>query len=343
MVSAHARAAIAFAACVIAAVTWFLATPSGAEVTTPVRIVAAEIDGHSLFRDSHADPIPLSDRPEVPISVTIENHSGAPVKIRYLRITGAMLGVRFVSYQTSTNRTLPVDGRVTIAGPADFFDIDRQANGYINSAMQVVDEKREVLASKGFVADVDGRPWSTEGIVLLLFVAFGVVGLIDIGFRIARRGLTANRFLRGVLFAATFASFALAFVLGVAMLRITILAPATWIPILLLTSAAGFALGYISPGPLDRRAHEASDDKVIDLVAAEAIARASGQHGPATAGSAAVSHQSGEHVAHESGEFAAQHESGQFDAQHDSGSFPAQHNSGPMEPVEDSAAAGPAD
>jgi hypothetical protein len=136
------------------------------------------------------------------------------------------------------------------------------------------------------------------------------------------------------LFAITFGSAAVAIVIGIAMLRIGLLRPTTWVPAVLLSTAAGFVLGYVSPGPLDRHAKDTADEEVIDLVAAEAVARASGAQDRRTTGGSVAPHESGGHVpAHESGQFSA-HESGQFEA-HESGQFtPQQHDSGPVEPLQ---------
>ena len=299
-------------------------SPADAAANTTIKVTAASIDGHSLFADTRANPVPLEPRPDVPFSVTVENEGGEPVEIRYVRITGAMLGIRFVRYQASVQQTVRPGGTVTISQPADFFDIDGRANGYINSALQVVDGDRNTLASKGFSADVQGKFLSSEGIMLVLILVFFAIGLIQIILGVSQRRLARNRFYRGILFATTFISAALAVVIGIAMLRIGLLRPTTWVPSVLLTAAAGFVLGYLSPGPLDRKAEDTSDDKVIDLVAAEAVARASGQHDRRTTGGSVPAHDSGAHAAHESGEFSAQQQSGGFAPQHDSGSVEPQ-------------------
>ena len=307
-----------------------LASPANAAPNTTVRITAASIDGHSLFSDTRADPVPLEPRPEVPFSVTIENQGDAPVEVRYVRITGAMMGIRFVRFQASVKRTVGARDSITISEPADFFDVDGQANGYINSSLQIVDENRQTLATKGFAADVDGKFLSSEGLMLMEVLLFFAIGVIQIILGVYRRRLPKNRFTRGILFAITFGSAAVAIVIGISMLRIGLLRPTTWVPAVLLSTAAGFILGYLSPGPLGDHARDAADEEVIDLVAAEAVARASGAQERRTTGGSVAPHESGGHVpAHQSGEFSA-HESGKFEP-HESGSFEP-HESGKFAP-----------
>ncbi len=302
---------------------------------TQVRITGASIGGHSLFGTSTDRPVPMEPRGDIPITVTIENTGATPIAIRYVRITGAMLGIRFVRFEATSRLVVPAHETRTIRQPGDFFDIDQSSTGYINSAIQVVNEQRATLASHAFVADVQGKFWSSEGIFLLEVIVFSLIGLARILFGVMRRSLPLNRFVRGLLFGLTTVTAALAIVVGMAMLRIALVAPTTWIPAALLALAGGFALGYISPGPLDRRAHEDAEAKVVDLVAAEAVARASGEYQRRTTGQT-VSHSSGEHSAtdQQSGGFAPAHESGEFVPQHESGGFdPQKHDSAPIDPV----------
>src|SRR5262249_7650783 len=51
----------------------------------------------------------------------------------------------------------------------------------------------------------------------------------------------------------------------------------TWIPLVVFATVIGFVLGYLSPGP--SYAHEEETSRMtLDLVAEEAVARASGAH-----------------------------------------------------------------
>ena len=276
---------------------WTGSAASAADPTpnAQIKIVAASIGGHSLFGTSTDRPVPMEARGDIPLSITIRNTGVTPVAVRYFRITGAMLGIRFVRFEASTRLVVPGGETRTITQPADFFDLDQSATGYINTAIQVVDPQRVTLASHSFVASVKGKFLSSEGILLLeLIVVLADWSRADPVRRHA--ALVAHEPLhRGVLFGLTTGSAALAIVVGIAMLKIGLVAPTTWIPAALLATAGGFALGYISPGPLDRRAHEAAEETVIDLVAAEAVAHASGQHERRTTGEV-VSHSSGEHT-----------------------------------------------
>jgi hypothetical protein len=114
---------------------------------------------------------------------------------------------------------------------------------------------------------------------------------------------------------------------------------AAYVPAIFLATAIGFGLGFVSPGPLERRARDVSEDRVVDIVAAEAVARASGEYARRTTGGTALPHESGDYTqevaesGHDSGRFTPQ-DSGSFTKQ-DSGSFAPQHESGEFAPQSD--------
>jgi hypothetical protein len=279
-----------------------------------------------------------------PLSITVRNDGSVPIAIRYLRLTGSLLGVHFVRYQASANDDVAPGESKTITVPGDFFDVDGVATGYLNATMQVVDQNRNVLASQPFVADVQGKVASTFGILLLEALAFAIIGIAQIVLGLARHRLPRNRFVRGIFFALTAASAVIAVVVAASMSRVALFGSSTWVPVLAVITLIGFVLGYLSPGRPERGADDAVDDEVVDLVAAEAVARASGEFRSATSGSFPA-HQSGDHTGsldpHESGDHTgslAPHQSGDHTgtaSQHDSGEHapPARHESGGFDPL----------
>jgi hypothetical protein len=274
------------------------------------------------------------------LSMTIANDGTTPLHVRYLRLSGTMLGIDFVQYQASTKVDIAPGTTKTVTTPSDFFDVDGVATGYVNAKMAAVDEVRSTIVTQSFVADVKGKFLSSEGLFFLQVLAFALISLVDVAYGIARRRLPRNRFIAAVLFAFAAASTVIAIVIGAAMARVALFEPQAWVPALFVATAGAFVLGYLSPSRLSRTATDEADDKVIDLVAAGAVARATGEQAARTTGGT-PSHESGEHTldigSHESGEFSVRHESGEYNVeQHDSGEFTAaqRHESGSHEPQE---------
>ncbi len=300
-----------------------------------LHITAATIGDRSLLSGTRSNPIVINPKVRQQLSMTVRNDGTSTVAIRYLRLTGSLLNVHFVRYQASANVDVAPEATKTISVPGDFFDVDGVATGYMNATMQVVDQQRSILASQAFVADVQGKVASSVGLLLLEAFVFAIVGLGEIVIGLARRRLPWNRFMRAIFFALTAVSVVITIVVGAAMSRDALFGSSTWIPAVLIAALIGFVLGYLSPGQIDRSARDDDEDADIDLVAAEAVARASGEF-KRTTGSV-PSHASGEHSgaislvegSQQSGEFAPlrQHTSGEFEP-------PEQHTSGGHDRVE---------
>ena len=323
-----------FAGCIVFAVS---SAPAGAASASDpsLKIVAAHIGDRSLTGSTRDHPVRIDPRVRATLSATVLNNGPDTVHVRYLRLSGALLGIHFVNLQASTNVDVAPGQTATISAPGDFFDIDSAATGYTNAKMQVVDDQRVTVASQSFVADIRGKLTSSLGLFFFQVLAFALISLVDIGIGVARRRLPRNRFVAGLLFAFAAASAVMTIVVGAAMLRVALFEAAAWIPALFLATAGAFFLGYVSPGRLARTAPEVADDRVIDLVAADAVARATGEQERRTTGEVA-SHSSGDHtgVAADVNVAATQHDSGGFTPHHDSGGFtPADHESGSHEPL----------
>jgi len=332
------RAAVAAALAACAGAVALAALPASADSASSVKIDSAYIGPHSITGPTRDHPIPIDPADKTTLSITLTNNGTALVKVRYLRLTGSVLGIHFADYQASASADIDPGQTKTVTSPADFFNVDSVARGYVNGKMEVVDDQRSTVATQSFVADIHGNLASSEGLFLLELVLFALVSLIDIGLGVARRRLPRNRFVCGLLFAFAAASTVLAVVVGAAMAGVALFEPTAWVPALFIATAGAFFLGYISPSQLVRTAPEAAEDRVIDLVAADAVARATGEQERRTTGEV-VTHASGDHTgALTDAEAAESHPSGEFKppSQHDSGGFsPAQpHDSGSHERLE---------
>ncbi len=307
---------------------------AGASSSTQLKVIDAHVGNRSLMSGTTDNPVVIDPNARVVLSMTVRNDGPDAALVRYLRLSGSLIGIRFANFQGSANVAVLPGATQTVSVRGDFFDVDKVANGYVNGTMQLVDEQRQTLASQSFDANITGSWISTEGLLLAQVFLFALISLVDIGFGLARRRLPRNRFVRGILFALAAASTVMTLVILAAMAAIALFDASAWVPALLVATGGGFVLGYLSPGRLERSVHEQAEDKVIDLVAAGAVARASGEFarrttgevtGPESGDHSVVSlSPTGENPAHHSGEFAPapSHESGEFSPAptHESGS-----------------------
>jgi len=320
------------------------AVAAGAASDNPsVKLVDAHIGDRSITSGTTDHPVVINPKVPTTLSMTLANQGTTPLHVRYLRLSGSILGIDFVQYQASTKADIAPGTTKTVSAPTDFFDVDGVATGYVNARMEAVDDQRSTIVTQSFTADVKGKFLSSEGLFFLQVLAFALISLVDVAYGITRRRLPRNRFIAALLFAFAAASTVITIVVGAAMARIALFDAEAWVPALFVATAGAFILGYLSPSRLSRTATEEADDKVIDLVAASAVARATGEQTARTTGGTTAAHESGEHTvdlesgSHQSGEFTVRHESGEYNVeQHDSGDYSAvqRHDSGSHEPQE---------
>lgn len=303
-----------------------LAQEAPASGGDPITILHASFADHDVESASRSDPLPLAPIPDVPFQMEVRNETDETLEIRFVRVQLKTLGLNWAHYDLWVHDRIAPRATKTINWRWDFFDIDDSVRGYVDAELGVFAPEQERLASTPFALDVENGGWSSIVFFVLLMLALAIGGVIEILVGTARRSLPRNRFLRALLFAFTGAAAALAIIIGAAILRVVLMAPTAWVPILVIFTVGSFVLGFLAPGRLSRD-DATREEEVLDLSVEEAVARASGQFpagAAAAAGAgAAMSHQSGEHIVlpHESG--------GYTPVAHESGGYtPAAHESG---------------
>ena len=169
----------------------------------------------------------------------------------------------FLGYDVTTNFSLDAGETRSLSVPVDLFDLDGQGHGFLRTDVRIYTPDREQLGTTGFATDIRGRPWSTMGLFAVLLLAI-TVGTAAVNFvALSRRRLPANAFTRGLRFAITGLGFGLLLAVAFSVLRIFPLPSTSWVPMVLIPTLVGFALGYLSPGPeLD---DDDTDDDLLDL------------------------------------------------------------------------------
>lgn len=233
--------------------------------------LSGSIDDSPLSEATPGSPIRLEPFQESDLTVSITNTSDSEVTVDHLRLEGEMLDLTFVAYDSGVALVVPGNTTREITVPLDFFDLDRQAHGFLRAKLKAYDEDRTVLGSKGFAVDVRGRPLSIMGSFALLLVVFTVLSLITTFYALARRTLPANRFQRALRFMVCGLGIGLLLSVAFSLLRIFPLPTSTWIPLVLIPTAIGFAFGYATPGPDDDPTRQLSDDDIDELIDIDAV------------------------------------------------------------------------
>ena len=259
----------------IAVVLVMAASP--ARAAGPLETDAA-IGGRDVSSAGSAEPIRIDPREEIPLRIEIRNGGEQTEDIRFVRLEGRALGLTFLTYDLGIRATLAPGEETSIETTLDFFDLGDQATGFLGTSLRVYDGERRLLGEQDFVVDVRGEPTSTLGLFAVMVLAIAVFSVTVLVLNTVRRRLPPNRFVRGVQFALAGAAVGVTLALGVSILRIAFAEVEAWVPLVVLPTLIGFAIGYIAPGPLSESIRDVREEEALQHVAEDALARVSGSH-----------------------------------------------------------------
>ena len=245
------------------------------EASNPAVRVDASINGVSLADSSPRNPLKLNPKNEETLVIEITNDSTEAVTVDRIRLEGEMLSLNFLSYDVRIKTPVAAGSTRSLEVPLDFFDLDRQATGYLRGHLRLYDEAKKRLATTPVALDVRGSIFSTMGLFsffLLTLVALGVGRNVR---DIKQHRLPDRRFARGLRFMAPGLGLGLLLSVGFSVLRVFPLPTTGWVILTLIPTIAAFAVGYfLTRGPstietdglVEEDEDDLEDDELVDMV-----------------------------------------------------------------------------
>jgi hypothetical protein len=246
--------------------TLLLTTGPQAHAADTVELVAA-IDGRPVSESTESRPIRLDPKRPAALRLQVRNTGTAPVTIRTVRLRGEVMALTFFAYDTSVEIEVAPGATETRSFDVDLIGLRTQATGLIQGEVSVLDGGRHTLASQMVMVDVRGSMWSVYGGFGMALVVLTAISLGGALIALATHRLPDNRWRRGLRFLTPGLGIGLIIVFTLSALRVFVPRPGVWIPILLVSGGALFALGYLTPAPDDEDDDEddALDDADADL------------------------------------------------------------------------------
>lgn len=215
-------------------------------------VVGASIDGRPVADSSPRSPIRLDPEEVSVLTLEVDNRSSAEVEVRRVRLVGELLDLTFLTYDVRVGALVPAGTTRTIDVPLDFFDLERQASGYLHASVRTYGTEGEELSNEAFTLDVRGDVTSMMNLFALLLVLLTALSAVRNLRDTLRSRLPANRFVRGARFALTGLGVGLVVSVGLAVLRVVTLPPLAWVPLTVITTGVGFAFGYVVTSGADQ-------------------------------------------------------------------------------------------
>jgi hypothetical protein len=233
-------------AAVALAAFFVFAAPARAAEEPPVDW-KVDINGRDVGSIGGDDPLRLDPDEPVTVQMTMTNNTDAPLQVRALRLAGSVLRFPFFSYLVGLGTPLEQGQTVERELRLDLADLQGQVNGLIPARLSLIGADRQTLAEESVPVDVRGSVWSASGIYALLAVAVAATLLFRLWLMLMRGTMPANRWIRGVEFAAPGFFLGITVTIGFSQARLVTPDPIAALPTVLLFTAGGFLLGYLLP------------------------------------------------------------------------------------------------
>jgi hypothetical protein len=119
------------------------------------------------------------------------------------------------------------------------------------------------VASQPLVSNVHGSLDSLYGLFGLAVLVLTVSSLATALLAMARHTLSQNRWMRGVRFLIPGFGIGLVLTFTLSAFRVFTAGPGHWLPLLIVTSVGGFAIGYLTPAPNEEEFDDYDDDVLL--------------------------------------------------------------------------------
>lgn len=270
-----------------------LSVPATKAIASSGATLSASINGSPLSDSSESHPIRLYPLRPIEVSLTLDNRTSETIHVGNVRLTGQVMGLTFFAYNTTVAFDVAAGRSATTRYRLSLIGLTGQAVGLIEGSITVEDTNQRVLASQGLVVDVRGSLRSVYGLFGIAVLVLTILALLAVLVRLARHRLSLNRFHRALRFLVPGIGIGLVLVFTLSATRIFVPDPGHWIPLVLVSSAALFGLGYLTPDP--RIDLEEEQQRVGEELIAARLAAAGLAHQPAHLGGSpseflAVSH-----------------------------------------------------
>lgn len=250
---------VAAAALSVLAAAGAHATVAGALTNVSFRAV---VNGQPAALTSDAHPAQLYPAKPADVRITVTNHGSSTLRVATVRFEGVVLSLPLFSYDTGVNLVVPAGRTKTLEFPLVLTSVGSQATGLVVASITLLQPNGSGIASQSLVTNVHGSLDSIYGLFGLAVLVLTVLSLGMALLAMARHTLPQNRWLRGVRFLAPGFGVGLVLTFTLSAFHVFTPGPGHWLPLLIVPSATGLALGFLTPAP-DEEEYDDYDDDVL--------------------------------------------------------------------------------
>jgi len=225
-------------------------------------VFSAVVNGQPAAQSSDAHPAQLYPTRSADVRITASNHSGSTLHIATVRFEGQVLDLPLFSYDTAVDLVVPPGGTKSLTFPLVLTGVGSQATGLLVASVTLLGPNGASIASQSLVTNVHGSLSSLYGIFGLVVLVLTVSSLALAFLAMARHTLPQNRWLRGLRFLAPGFGIGLVLTFTLSAFHVFTPGPGHWLPLLIVPSATGLALGFLTPAP-EEEEYDDYDENVL--------------------------------------------------------------------------------
>jgi hypothetical protein len=225
--------------------------------------VSAVVNGQPADSSSDARPAQLFPDAHAQVHITVANHTGSTVRISAVRFQGDVLDLPLFSYDTAIDLIIPPGETKALTFPVALNGVGSQATGLVATTVTLLGPNGGNIASQSLVANVHGTIRSIYGLfgLVVLFLTLSSLALALLS--LARHTLSQNRWARGVRFLIPGFGVGLVLTFTLSVFRVFTPGPGRWLPLLIVPSVIGLALGFLTPAPNEEEFDDYDDDVLL--------------------------------------------------------------------------------
>ncbi|GAA2691947.1 MULTISPECIES: hypothetical protein [Actinosynnema] len=205
--------------------------------------MTASVDGQQ-FSDNRLVLDPSGSRK---VTVTVHNGSAETRQARVIRLSGGAFGLEFFSYETTVPFEVPGRTSVTRAFVLDMAGLEGKATGLVPVRLELLDDRREVIASRGSTADVRGSVLSVYGVAGLVLLVLAVAAWSAALWAMVKGVLPPRRSRRALQFVPAGLATGFAAVVWSSVLRVLTPEPVAAGAVVVVLVVAAMVVGYLAP------------------------------------------------------------------------------------------------
>jgi len=221
------------------------------------------VNGQPAALTTDAHPAQLYPAKPAEVSITVSNHGTSTVRVATVRFEGEVLSLPLFSYDTGVNLVVPAGRTKTLEFPLVLTSVGSQATGLVAASVTLLQPNGAAIASQSLVTNVHGSLESVYGLFGLAVLVLTVVTLGSALLAMARHTLPQNRWLRGVRFLVPGFGVGLVLTFSMSAFHVFAAGPGRWVPFLVVPSATGLALGFLTPAPDEEEFDDYDDDVLL--------------------------------------------------------------------------------